>query len=80
LRGSRPEIAGRRNIGTKRPAIIGILVMAGHAPEHARARAHGSRSRWVTAVLGLGILATFPLRIAVGTSASWHAFATWLVR
>jgi hypothetical protein len=41
---------------------------------------HGSRNRWVTLVLGLGILATFPLRVAVGTSASWRAFASWLVQ
>ena len=37
-------------------------------------------TRWVSLLLGLGILATFPLRVVVGTSEAWRAFATWLVR
>jgi len=40
----------------------------------------GAPTRWVSLVLGLGILATFPLRVVVGTSEAWRAFATWLVR
>jgi hypothetical protein len=41
---------------------------------------HGSRTRWVTLLLGLGILATFPLRTVLGTSTPWRAFAAWLVQ
>jgi hypothetical protein len=39
----------------------------------------GSRARWVTLLVSLGILATFPLRVVIGTSTQWRAFATWLV-
>jgi len=40
----------------------------------------GAPTRWVSLLLGLGILATFPLRVVVGTGETWRAFATWLVR
>ena len=65
---------------------IGAIRADVRAPEHTRARAccprswHGARTRWVTLLLGLGILATFPLRTVVGTSEAWRALATWLVR
>ena len=57
-------------------ALLSTLVLA----PAVRDLWHGSRNRWVTVVLGLGILATFPLRVAIGTSASWRAFASWLVQ
>jgi hypothetical protein len=41
---------------------------------------HGSRTRWVSLLLGLGILATFPARAAVGNSTAWRALALWLVQ
>ena len=39
-----------------------------------------ARTRWVTLLVGLGILATFPLQVVIGTSAPWRAFDTWLVQ
>ena len=29
---------------------------------------------------GLLILAAFPIRVAIGPTASWHSFAAWLIR
>jgi hypothetical protein len=29
---------------------------------------------------GLTILAVFPIRVAIGLTGSWHAFAAWLIR
>ena len=31
-------------------------------------------------LVGLGILATFPLRVVIGTSAPWRTFAAWVVQ
>jgi uncharacterized membrane protein YozB (DUF420 family) len=57
-------------------ALLSALVLA----PAVRDLWHGARTRWVTLLLGLGILATFPLRTVVGTSEAWRALATWLVR
>ncbi len=57
-------------------ALLSTLVLA----PAVRDLWHGARTRWVTLLVGLGILATFPLRVVIGTSAPWRAFATWLVR
>jgi hypothetical protein len=57
-------------------ALLSALVLAPAVHDFWR----GSRIRWVSLVLGLGILATFPLRAAVGNSTAWRALATWLVQ
>ena len=57
-------------------ALLSTLVLA----PAVRDLWHGARTRWVSLLLGLGILATFPLRTVVGTSEAWRAFASWLVR
>jgi len=36
--------------------------------------------RLVSLCGGVLILAAFPIRVAIGLSASWHAFAAWLIR
>ena len=40
----------------------------------------GSRARWVSLFVGLGILATFPLRVLIGSTPQWRAFAAWLIQ
>ena len=68
-----PVVAGRF------PLMFGLLSALVLAPAmHDFWR--GMRMRWLTLAVGLGILATFPLRAAVGNSAAWRAFATWLVQ
>ena len=57
-------------------ALLSTLVLAPAVRDLWR----GAPTRWVSLLLGLGILATFPLRVVVGTSEGWRAFATWLVR
>jgi hypothetical protein len=57
-------------------ALLSMLVLA----PAVRDLWHGARTRWVTLLVSLGILATFPLRVAIGTSAPWRAFAAWVVR
>jgi hypothetical protein len=57
-------------------ALLSALVLAPAVHDFWR----GSRVRWVSLVLGLGILATFPLRATVGNSTAWRALATWLVQ
>ena len=57
-------------------ALLSTLVLAPAIRDLWR----GAPTRWVSLLLGLGILATFPLRVVVGTSEAWRAFATWLVR
>lgn len=39
-----------------------------------------SRARWLSLGVGLAVLATFPLRIVIGNSAAWRAFAMWIVQ
>jgi hypothetical protein len=36
--------------------------------------------RWFTLALGLGVLATFPVRVTIGRSARWHGVAARLVQ
>ena len=38
-----------------------------------------ARPRWISLLVGLGILASVPVRTLVGISAPWRAFAAWLV-
>jgi hypothetical protein len=74
------------------PAITRMPFVAGHfvpmfalqaalvlAPAFRDLR-QGLRVGRVSLLLGLGILATFPLRQAIGTSAPWRAFAAWLIQ
>jgi hypothetical protein len=68
-----PIVAGRF------PLMFALLAALVLAPA-ARDLRHGARLRWVSLALGLGVLATFPLRAAVGNSDWWRAFAVWLVQ
>jgi hypothetical protein len=68
-----PIVAGRF------PLMFGLLTTLVLAPA-----AHDfltrSRARWLSLGVGVGVLATFPLRIAIGNSAMWRAFAAWTVQ
>jgi hypothetical protein len=68
-----PLVAGRF------PLMFGLLTMLVMAPA-----AHDfltrSRARWLSIGVGLGVLATFPLRTAIGNSAAWRAFAAWVIQ
>jgi hypothetical protein len=68
-----PLVAGRL------PLMFGLLTMLVFAPA-VRDFVAGCRTRWLTLSLGLAILATFPLRVAIGDSAAWRALAAWLVQ
>jgi hypothetical protein len=68
-----PIVAGRL------PAMFGLLAILVLAPA-VRDFLRGSRARWLSLGVGLGVLATFPLRVAIGNSAAWRAFAAWLVQ
>jgi hypothetical protein len=68
-----PYVAGRPMLMF---GLLGTLVLA------SAVRDFWQRSpvRVVSLLGGLLILAAFPIRTAIGLSASWHAFATWLIR
>jgi hypothetical protein len=67
-----PLIAGRL------PLMFGLLTMLVLAPA-----VHDfltrSRARWLSLGIGLGVLATFPIRVAIGNSVAWRAFAAWVI-
>jgi hypothetical protein len=67
-----PLVAGRF------PLMFGLLTVLVLAPA-----VHDfftrSRARWLSLGIGLGVLATFPLRVAIGNSVAWRAFAAWLI-
>lgn len=68
-----PGIAGR-------PALMfGLLGVVVLAPA-VRDVIVGARLRWLTLMVGLSVLATFPLRVAVANGAAWRSFATWLIQ
>ncbi len=57
-------------------AVLAAFVLASPI----RDRLAGRRVHPVGLRGGLVVLATIPLRTAIGMSPAWHAFATWLVR
>lgn len=67
-----PVVAGRF------PLMFGLLTLLVLAPA-VRDLLVRARTRWLSLGVGLGVLATFPLRIAIANSAAWRAFATWVV-
>jgi hypothetical protein len=68
-----PIIAGRV------PLMFGVLAALVLAPA-VRDIVMRSRTWWLTLGVGVGILATFPLRVVVGNSQAWRAFAAWIVQ
>jgi len=68
-----PYVAGRPVLMF---GLLGTLVLAS-AVRDIRLR---SPVRLVSLCGGLVILAAFPIRMAIGTTASWHALAAWLIR
>ena len=68
-----PYVAGRPILMF---GLLGALVLASAVRDVLlRSRVHPV-SLWG----GLLILAAFPIRVAIGLTASWHAFAAWLIR
>jgi hypothetical protein len=67
-----PYVAGRPILMF---GLLGALVLASAV----RDVSQRSPVRVVSLWGGLLILAAFPIRMAIGLTASWHAFATWLV-
>jgi hypothetical protein len=67
-----PLVAGRLPLMF---GLLGILVLAPALRDFV-AR---SRARWLSLGIGLVILATFPLRVAIANSPAWRAIATWAI-
>jgi hypothetical protein len=67
-----PVLAGRPLPGF---ALFGALVIALAARDFWR----GSSTRWLSLLIGIGILASVLMRPLIGMSAQWRAFAAWLV-
>jgi hypothetical protein len=67
-----PLVAGRFGV------MFGLLTVLVLAPA-ARDWLTGSRNRWLSTAVGLGVLATFPLRVLVGNGPGWRAFAAWMI-
>ena len=67
-----PLVAGRF------PLMFGLLTALVLAPAAHDFLAR-SRVRWLSAGIGLGVLATFPLRVAIGNSVAWRALAAWVI-
>jgi hypothetical protein len=67
-----PFVAGRL------PLMFGVLAALVLAPaiRDFAVRVHG---RWLSLGVGLAILATFPLRVAIGNSEAWRRVAEWIV-
>jgi uncharacterized membrane protein YozB (DUF420 family) len=73
------------------PAITRMPLLAGHPPRMFGLLAllvlapagHDlltrARWRWLSVGLGLTILGTFPMRVAIANSATWRSVATWLI-
>jgi hypothetical protein len=68
-----PIIAGRF------PLMFALLTTLVLAPA-VRDFLARSRARWLSLGVGVAVLATFPVRIAIGNSAAWRAFAAWVVQ
>jgi hypothetical protein len=68
-----PVVAGRF------PLMFGLLATLVLAPA-VRDFLTRSRARWLSLAVGVGVLATFPVRIAIGNSSGWRTFAAWIVQ
>ena len=68
-----PYVAGRL------PLMFGLLGALVLAPA-IRDLVVRSQARWLSLGVGLGILATFPLRVAIGNSDAWRSLAGWIVQ
>lgn len=67
-----PIVAGRL------PLMFGLLAALVLAPA-VRDFLTRARDRWLSLGVGLGVLASFPLRRAIGNSDAWRAVAAWIV-
>ena len=67
-----PFVAGRL------PLMFGLLATLVLAPA-IRDAVVKSPARWLSLGVGLAILATFPLRVAIGNSEAWRSLARWIV-
>jgi hypothetical protein len=67
-----PLVAGRL------PLMFGLLAALVLSPA-IRDFLTRSRARWLSLSVGVGVLATFPLRMAFGNSEAWRAMAAWIV-
>jgi hypothetical protein len=67
-----PVVAGRL------PLMFGLLAALVLAPA-IRDFVVRSQARWLSLGVGVGILATFPLRVAIGNSEEWRSVAGWIV-
>jgi hypothetical protein len=67
-----PFVAGRL------PVMFGLLATLVLAVA-IRDFAVKSYTRWLSLGVGVAILATFPLRVAIGNSDVWRSFADWIV-
>jgi hypothetical protein len=67
-----PIVAGRL------PLMFGLLVALVFAPA-IRDFVVKSQARWLSLGVAVGILATFPLRVAIGNSEAWRSVAEWFV-
>lgn len=74
-----PAITRTPGIAGGVPLMFGVLASVVLAPA-IRDFVARSRYRWLTLLVGLGVLATFPLRVAIGNSDAWRAFAAWITR
>lgn len=79
LGGLMPPAITRMPVAAGRPlvmlAIFAILVLA----PAVRDFRHGSRHRWLSLGLGVGILGSVLLRPLIGSSAAWRSVAAWVV-
>lgn len=79
-------------LGLMWPAVTRIPLLAGRVPlmfavlfalvltPAVRDFWRGARTRWITLAVGVGICATFPLRVAIGNSSAWRSVAAWLTQ
>lgn len=68
-----PAVAGRFS------PMFGLLATLVLAPA-VRDFVARSPARWLSLGVGVGVLATFPVRIAIGNSPLWRALAAWIVQ
>jgi uncharacterized membrane protein YozB (DUF420 family) len=60
------------------PRMFGLLTVLVLAPAGHDLLTR-ARLRWMSLSLGLAVLATFPMRVAIANSASWRSVAMWLI-
>lgn len=57
-------------------SVLALLLLAPAVRDFAT----GARTRWVSLLVGVGVLFLFPMRAIVGNSGPWRALAAWLVQ